>query len=263
MELGEIVAFEKEVNKAQFCENSQTTGENPGWSVVIDGIKGKGDPGILAENLVDVGVKKPRKPPRKPYGWDLKKCNTTTFPWQAHHLVPEKLLPDHEVTVFLAVKSKKKHKKYVLEFDTNYDTNDGLNGRFMPFASTTHQWKEAGASAKKKKQVCYTMMQKTQRQLHQGPHSHTDYSEDPNTESSGYKTAVKKLLKIIYKSTLKHVDICDDCKGKKKGNKTKIRPLESTVNHVHQASDILENLIIDDKIWVSKRAAMFYAEVGY
>lgn len=262
-EIGEIIAFEVEINKSDFCYQAQDVGENPGWSVVIDGIKGKGDPSILASNLVKIGEKKPKKPAKKLYGWDLKKCNTTTFPWQAHHLVPEKLLPKHNITVFLAVKSKKKHKKYVLEFDTNYDTNDGLNGRFMPFASTTHQWLEAGTSAAKKKKICYKMMKLTQRQLHQGPHSNTDYSEDPNAESSGYKTAVKKLLKIIYKATLNHVDNCDDCKGKKKGSKTKIRPLESSVEHVHQASAILENLIIDDKIWVSRRAAMFYAEEGY
>ena len=107
------------------------------------------------------------------------------------------------------------------------------------------------------------MMKLTQRQLHQGPHSHTDYGEDLDTESSGYKTAAKKLLGYVYKATLKHVNICDDCKGKVKGGKIKIRPLESTVNHVHQASDILETLIYDDKIFVSRRAATFFADVGY
>ena len=133
----------------------------------------------------------------------------------------------------------------------------------MPFASTTHQWKLAGTSAKKKRDVCYQMMKRTQRQLHQGPHSHTDYGEDLDTETMGYKQAVKDLLGIVYNATLKHVDICDECKGKKKGKKRKIRPLESSVQHVHQAADIMEGLIVNDKVFVSRRAAVFYADVGY
>jgi hypothetical protein len=268
MELLEIAAFRKQLqSKKKFCDKSQNKDKDPGWKVVIDGIDGgEGDAKVLADNIPKVSEeKKPKLPPKKSKGWDLDKCNTTKFPWQAHHLIPAKLLPKHDVCFFLAKNSKKSHPKYVLEFDTYYDTNDGLNGRFLPFASTTHQWKDAGTSAAKKKDVCFKMMKKTQRQLHQGPHSHTDYlkGEDPNAESKGYKQAVKDLLGIVYHATLKHIDVCEECKGKKKGKKKNIRPLESSVEHVHQAADIMEGLIVNDKVFVSRRAAIFYATVGY
>jgi len=264
MELKEESAFSKKLEDQKlFCDKSENKGEDPGWTVIIDGINGAGDPGILADNIPKVYESKPEKPGKLALGWNLKKCNTKAFPWQAHHLIPEKLLPEHQVCFFLAKNSKKKNPKYILEFDTNYDTNDGLNGRFMPFASTTHQWKEAGESVAKKRDICDEMMKRTQRQLHQGPHSDTDYGEDLDTETKGYKQTVKDLLGIVYKATLKHVDICDECKGKKKGNKRKIRPLESSVQHVHQAADIMERLIVNDKVFVSRKAALFYAEVGY
>ena len=102
MELKELVALENYLkNKKDFCDKTENQGENPGWKVIIDGINGVGDPKILAENIPKVGESKPKKPGKLALGWNLKKCNTTNFPWQAHHLVPEKLLPKHQVCFFL------------------------------------------------------------------------------------------------------------------------------------------------------------------
>lgn len=268
MEINEIISFAEKIvtDDNIFCDESENDSKNPGWKVTIHGIRGESDAKILAKNIPKVVNETIDLPlPKKALGWDVDICTPYQFPWQAHHLIPGKLLPEHEVCFFLAKNSKWDHEDFILEFDTNYDTNDGWNGRFLPFASTTHQWNKAGNSATKKRNVCNKMMKNTLRQLHQGPHSKTDYlqDEDPNAESSGYKQAVRDLLDAVYEATENHVNDCKYCQGKKKANKTKIRPLESTVEHMHQVSTIMESLIINDKVFVSRRAATFYAKIGY
>jgi len=250
--------FEKRLE--QFCDEKKTP-ENPGWTVVIDDIKGgKGDPKVLADNMVSIGKKKPDKPDPGSPPWDLESCTPKKFPWQAHHLVPEKQLPEHKVCVWLTDSPKTKNKKYELSSDTNYDTNHGRNGRFMPFASTTKQWEAAGDNSTKKSEVCVRMMQLTKEQLHQGKHSYTDYGEDLEVETVGYKKQVEDLLDSIHGRTFSHVEGCEVCKKQQSGSKIKVQPLERVVEHMYTVSRILEILIKGRRVWVSRRAYHYSVE---
>lgn len=252
------------IDSDEFC-GQETSPTNPGWNAVIDGIKGGvGDPAELTRKMVAKRIAKPSDPDRVASSglWDLESCGPQKFPMQAHHLVPEKLLPKEPVCVWLTDSPKDKHDKYELTSDTYYDTNAGENGRFMPFASTTHQWKLAGTNATKQQAVCARMMELTGRQLHQGPHSSTDYGEDLDAESAGYKKSVRALLEIVERGVSNHYDTCEHCKGKKKNGKIPVPPLPATVKYMYMVSEILEILIIANSIWVSRRAYRYAVDTG-
>ena len=246
------IGLEKAISSDPYCEQKKSP---TNWSATIDGLKGKGDPAILKTNLLKEFSDPLDGLPKLSAGWDLTKCNPLRFPVQSHHLVPEKQLPKHQVTFWLIKNSKKKHKKYKLAADTSYDTNHEMNGYFMPFASTTHQWSKAPNAGQENK-VCFEMMRLTRLQLHQGPHSKSDYLEEEKIETAGYKEMVKKLLNVIAERTEKHVDGCAVCKDK--GKPIEVQPLEATVRHMYRVSKTLKGLIVLNRIFVSKRAANYY-----
>jgi len=231
-------------------------------NLVIDGIKEKkGDAAILRENMLAAGITEPDQPDSKPRGWDVLSISGTRFPYQTHHLLPEKRLKHEKITAFLTDSPKEKHPDYTLAADTDYDTNGHENGYFMPFASTTHQWKST-TSADRKQRLAFEIMRRTKHQLHQGRHSGTDYieeGEDSKIETSGYHTTAHQLLDKIAERVLNHVQTCTRCRTtKQKDEKVTIRPLKRTVLFMHQASNIIKTLIQANRIFVSRRASIYY-----
>lgn len=267
MELLEKVAIglAKAIQDDEYCGKKKSQSE--GWKAVIEGLQGgKGDPAVLRTNLLAEGQPDPvqgGRPRRLADGWDLFDCDGSRFPYQSHHLVPEKQLPKHKVTFWLIKESGKSHPKYKLAADTNYDTNGAMNGYFMPFASTTHQWSNASSSDRKSK-ICEEMMRRTKIQLHQGPHSYRDYLEEEDIETAGYKDMVEQLLDVVYDRTEVHVETCEVCKGQ--GTPAEVQPLEAVVKHVNRVSKTLKGLLVLNRIFVSQRAADYfnkYREGGF
>src|SRR6267378_5095087 len=240
--------------------------ESKGWKANIHELDGGlGNPAVLRKNIlaadvfdpIDVAAGRPTKGPQG--GWDLNDCDGTHFPYQSHHLVPKKQLSKHQVTLWLIKNSGTSHPKYKLASDTNYNTDNADNGYFMPFASTTDQWVSRPT---KHNQICFEMMRRAKRQLHQGSHSETDYleGEEGNVEHAGYKKMDKRLLEVIYKRTEKrialHVETCKDCKQKPKP--LKVQPLEVVVRDTYRVSGMLKGLLRLNKVFVSRRAANYF-----
>ncbi len=256
MEIGEAVAvLAKELAADPYCGGKKMTG---GGTAVIDGIKGGvGDPAVLREHMLGAHKSEPAKPAKLGAEWDLCDCGTSTFPYQSHHLIPEKQLPGHKVTVWLTDAPKKEHPKYVLSGDTNYDTNAAENGYFMPFACTTHQW-NATSSAIRRGRICFEMMRRTRIQLHQGPHSFTDYLEEDDIETAGYKRMVERFLNMIYDRGELHLELpCEICR-KQASPKIKVQPLEAIVLQMHRVAGLLKILTDSQRIFVSRRAAGYF-----
>lgn len=232
-------------------------------NLVIDGIKEKtGDAALLRDNMLAAEITEPDQPESKPLGWDILSVTRDCFPYQTHHLLPEKRLKDETITSFLTDTPKEKHPKYILSADTDYDTNGHKNGYFMPFVSTTHQWKSTTDTSRKNR-LAYEIMRRTHHQLHQGRHSRVDYieeGEDSKIETSGYHTTAHQLLLKLTDRIVNHVDTCSDCKSEKQENgRTLIRPLKRTVYFMHQASGIMKALIQSNRIFVSRRASTYYS----
>ena len=265
MQLGEAIALTTVTQEEPKCNPKSV--DTKSWKAVIDKIKGgEGSASALLENMSKEGFEPPEYPRRKSGLADLFQCTRSSFPCQTHHLIPEKQLPDHNVTAWLtdSPKSKCKHKEYKMTGDTEYDTNGAKNGYYMPFASTTYQWNVA-KTAQLKNKICFEMMRLTKLQLHQGRHSMSkDYGEDPDVEDfSPYKKQVEEFLSEIERQVTTHVDSCvANCK---KNGKEKIPPLASTVRMVEQASFLLKVLLQRGKIVVSARAGAYrnkYAPSG-
>jgi hypothetical protein len=261
MELKEKVkaAFAKAIGDDQQCEGVRNL--NRGWTAKIDGINGaKGSAETLKDNMLNGYYTAPASDgfrPKKTKGkWDLNDCDPFFFPFQSHHLVPEKQLPKHIVSVWLVRNSKKKHKEYRLAEDTDYDTNHALNGFFLPFTSTTYQWSKM-KGRKNRQLIRFEMMRRTHRQLHQGAHSKTDYLEELDIETAGYKEMVDVLLGVVAERAEKHVKTCVPCKGK--GPKYDVQPSEAVVRQVYRVGKTLQGLIVLNKIFVSRVASTYYA----
>lgn len=241
------------LSKDAYCKFEDSP--DPQWEAVIHTIKGKkGDPVVLRQSMLDVELLDPEPPPPGP-PWDLKKCHTTSFPYQTHHLIPKALLPDHEVCVWLTDSPKNNPTEYQLKADTNYSIDHWRNGMFMPFVSNMRQWQKAGDESTKEL-VAFEVMRRAKIQLHQGSHSAEDFLELEDVETAGYNTMVEKLLLLVSVRTLNHVETCDECKAE---GKKKVRPLLSLVRHTHMVSARLENLLSSWRIFVSKRAAHYFA----
>jgi hypothetical protein len=253
MEIGEACAIADVDQETPKCNPAKTKTKD--WKAIIHGIKGgEGSAATLKSSMEDASIAVPGYPAALAKGWDLFGCDQFTFPTQTHHLIPEKQLPDHKVTAWLtdSPKGPCKHPKYELRKDTNYDTNGAPNGYFMPFASTTHQW---AAKASKQNAVCFEMMRRTKIQLHQGPHSRsTDYMEDLDIETAPYKQQVDEFLNEIDRLVFAHVDLCGFCK---KGSKTQVDPLLSTVAMVEQVSYLMKVLTDRCHVAVSARAGAY------
>lgn len=256
MEIGEAVGIlTGELSADPYCGKQKV---QESGSVVINGIKGGvGSAETLRSNMLGAHMTEPKKPGMQAKGWNLFDCDSSTFPYQSHHLVPEKQLPDHPVTVWLTDSPNEQHPEYVLEKDTGYDTNGAENGYFMPFASTTHQW-NATSSGDKHVKIAFEMMRRTHLQLHQGPHSFTDYLEEvDDVETAGYKSQVEAFLTLIYERGELHVTQCDHCKSQA-SPKIKVQPLAATVRQVNRASALLKSLLVSQRIFVSRRAADYF-----
>jgi hypothetical protein len=259
MEIGEACAL---ADIDQIKPECNPPGVDPtNWKAVIDSIKGgEGSAAVLLENMDEAP---PDYPSKKVGLADLFECDSSTFPCQTHHLIPEKQLPSHHITAWLtdSPQEKCKDKDYKLASDTNYDTNGEMNGLYMPFASTTFQWEKKIA---KRNAVCFEMMRRAKIQLHQGPHSGSkDYSEDPNLELfTPYKKQVEEFLEEVRRVVRTHVDSCDVCK---KNGKQEVVPLLSTVAMVEQVSSLMAVLISRGTVVVSGRAGAYrnkYAPAG-
>jgi hypothetical protein len=198
--------------------------------------------GHLTENIPTCYEEEPEWPPStgKP---NLGNCTKTTWPSQAHHLIPWKQLKAHKTAHYLA---KNKNK---LVDNNHYSVNHGNNGYFMPFASNITDWDSA--SEIKKQKIAIALMDVTGIQLHQSKHSYEAYE----CAEQGYKEAVNKYLNIILNEALIHYDICEQCKSKKQGNK--VPPRMAVVRFVDRASQILKSDIMNKRIFVSKRAAQW------
>jgi hypothetical protein len=256
MEIGEAVAIQMvELEMEEFCKGVKV---KQSGSAVIDDIKGgKGSPDTLRQNMIAATMPEPARAGAAP-PWDLFACDPATFPYQSHHLIPEKQLPKHAVCTWLTDSPKQKHAKYVLAADTKYDTNGAANGYFMPFASTTNEWVTTTSGTRRDK-ICCEMMRRTRMQLHQGPHSMRDYLEEEEIETAGYKKMVSDFLTRIFESFEKHVDSCTPCKNKA-SPKIEVQPLDAAVDQMHTASALLEALTQSQRIFVSKRAANYFKD---
>lgn len=249
------------------CNPKNTKTKN--WKAVLDGIKGcEGSPSDLKNNMDKKSI--PNYPSQLEKGWNLFECSQNTFPTQTHHLIPEKMVPKHPVSTMLtdspngdakngakelASKNNKEYKEYKLKGDTTYDTNGKRNGYFMPFAATTHQWH---AKPAKQMKVCFEMMRLTNKQLHQGKHSKTDYMEQTEVETDGYNTQAEEFLNEIYQQIVDHIEV-EKCEVCKKKNSIEIEPLMSTVKMMEQASFLMKVLTMRNSVAVSRRAGMYIA----
>jgi hypothetical protein len=253
MDIGEAVnILDQATNEDQYCGGKKM--DNPGWKVVIDGIKGgTGDPAVLRQNMLAAEYAEPDSQ----HGHSVHNCSESSFPYQTHHLVPEKQLPDHKVCVWLTDSPKKQDDNYKLKWDTNYDTNGGDNGYFMPFASTTIEWLSTTSGARHAL-ICYEMMRRTRTQLHQGPHSKTDYLEEPDIEHDSYKGKVEEFLTTIADRAASHVEACPKCKDQMEGGKIPVQPLESIVRQMYLVAELLIALVDFNRIFVSRRAADYF-----
>ena len=260
MEIGEEVAMLMASTKDELCKKAE---EAPlkGFECRI-GNKGELDIPTaerLYQSMKTAKALLPSDPPKKGAYWDLDQCTPLAYPLQSHHLIPKMHLPKHDVCVWLA--KKLKNSEWELEKSTNYDTDDARNGMSLPFASNTHQYKNAN-NADEKDKACDKMMFLTKKQLHQGQHTDDSYDdwEEPalhQKEGKGYLGAVDELLQVVHAAALEHYEGCDACK-KSKTKPVKIRPLERMVEAIHQASSLMGSIITSHKRFVSKRAAKYY-----
>jgi hypothetical protein len=199
--------------------------------------------------------------------WNLRDIKKTQFPIQAHHLIPKNHLPDHPVCAFLA-KDYTKHEDYQLTADAPYSCDHANNGYCLPYATPLAEWKKAATLPAderddRKLDLCFKVMKKTGRQLHQGSHRADPYDGpiDDDEEATihgkyGYLEAVDLLLSVVQEGAQEHTEKCEICnKGKTRNGKTKIQPVQAVVRHVDQVSGILKLQIDGNQIFVSEPAA--------
>lgn len=264
MDIGEEVAAVAEfTTSSPLCKKKEEP-EKLGWQCRIGKSGSPGDlPAPTAKRLYDnikaTGGFIPADPPKKGGSWDLDKCTKSAFPFQSHHLIPKMHLPDHDVCMWLAKKAA--NGEWALDESTNYDTDDARNGMALPFASNTYQWKQA-SNGMQQQLICNKMMELTGRQLHQGSHTYEDYGEEDKLhakEKPGYLGAVDKLLDVLHGQTLNHVLLCGDCK-KQASKPIKVRPLERVVDSMHQVSHLMGTIIMNNKRFVSEKAARYLGQ---
>lgn len=262
MELNEAVAkldSMTEDDSKNYCEGKKHNPVQKGPNL-IDGLTGKPTPDRLLANMRKHNERStetpkephiPELPPKKEGSeyWDIEKCNSDTFPWQTHHLIPKKLLPTHPVCVWLT-KKWTKHAKYQLADDTRYSTDHANNGYCLPFVSTCHDWKKA-ASEDAKNAAAEKMMRNTNKQLHQGNHDKQDFDEEEDVEIETYVDSIRRLLTRIYDSAKAHTDHCTPCQ---QTGKREVQPLHRIVDQVDLASLITKLRIDANIIFVSQRA---------
>ena len=214
--------------------------------------------------------------------WKLADVTPTSFPIQAHHLIPKNYLPDHKVCTWLAI-NYTKNPAYQLRYDSNYDTDDHRNGYCLPYATPMAEW---GGGQDHKTWVAFEVMKRTGGlQLHQGSHAtvldkdklealagkpivpditdsdgagDTDDYELSTIHEPGYLNRVGFLLNVVNGKALAHVTKCDICKAKKSGDKTSVLPMQGVTDLMHRVSKIIKILCEANAAHVSGYA-YFYA----
>lgn len=254
MEVGELVsAFISLLDKEPYCDNKAPKSKD--WKARVNkwGIEKNCSGTRLYEQMEKsttwgyLGGPTPFVAKSSP-PWNLAKCTTEQFPIQAHHLIPKNYLPDHPVCAFLA-EGYTKNRRFKLTADTPYDTDHAHNGYCMPYATPLAEWKDAGSDQNQKLQVAFDVMEKTQRQLHQGSHRTAAYSEAPVADAEeasihkgGYLNRVKQFLNAVFAGAVNHANQCSICKPDK--DKRDIEPVESMCRHMDQVSGLIK-LIVD------------------
>ena len=266
MELGEAITAltlglkNKDEN---FCDGKKHAPPQTGPNL-IDGYTGTPTPENLLENMKkhnkrDGSPQIPSHPPKTEGSefWDIEQCSTDTYPFQTHHIIPKKFLPEQAVCVWLT-KEYTKHPEYQLEKDTKYSTDHSNNGYCLPFASTTYDWKKAASDAQKS-DAAFRLMAKTKKQLHQGNHDKQDFDEQDDIELEGYLESIEVLLMRIHDAGIDHANVCEFCK---QAGKKKVQPLDKTVSQVDLVSLITKLRIDANLVFVSQRAYDFYKAHG-
>ena len=206
-------------------------------------------------NLSDSGKSLAEYLGSKPHAGNEAELSDTSWPSQAHHLIPHLTLKSHLVAKWL------KTGDYLFS-DTYYNVDHTNNGKWMPYASSLPEWIKGAtrkADIEKNRILMFKVMGLAKIQLHQGRHSSSDrygIGEAP------YKDRVKQYLKKIKNNAVSHYAgdrSCEDCKSNKYNNK--YPPRENTVKYVDKASELIEKDIDKCKIFVSRIAAEF-AETG-
>lgn len=242
-QMGEGVAFlAREVEREQECEHPD---EKVVWKCKLDGKSSS-----LEKNLWDhCGVPKPANVP------SVKLVTYSSWPSQAHHLIPWQQLRKHPITQWLAEKPPKAPAR--LWADNDYSVDHGMNGKFMPYVAALAEWKHANGA--EKQELAEVVMGAAGIQLHQGPHSYKEYG----VGEAGYKTRVAEYLQYIHRETLNHYHgppACEDCAEKAQAKK--LPPRRNVVRFVDRASSRLEIDINMGRIFVSRRAASFAGDGG-
>jgi hypothetical protein len=193
----------------------------------------------------------------------LQAVSPTSFPLQAHHLIPKNTLPKHAVCLWLA--KKWDDDDYQLVEDTPYNTDHANNGYAMPYALPLKEWKTA-KNNQQKNAVAFRVMDLTGVQLHQGSHAEeldptkakaivetlrlpnvtpaagsgdSDDFEEAEIHSDGYVNQIKKLLNAVAGRIEDHVRTCTQgCKKSESKGKTMVRPLQDAVRLMNRVSFI-------------------------
>ena len=185
----------------------------------------------------------------KPHANSAQELSSTSWPSQAHHLIPHKTLKSHPVAALV-----KKGK--TLYEDANYDVDHKKNGIWLPYASSLPEWSTLDARGKRR--LMFEVMALSGLQLHQGPHSSSKYGMG----EAGYKQRVKQYLGKIQNNAISHyagLSPCQDCKSKSQNGKYPAR--DEPKRYLDMASYCLKKDILNCKIFVSKIASEF-AQVG-
>jgi hypothetical protein len=98
----------------------------------------------------------------KPHAASEAGLSSSSWPSQAHHLIPHLTLKKHAVKDFL------KKGDFIYD-DTKYNVDHRNNGKWMPYASSLPEWKKY--SPQKKRELMFKVMSLSRIQLHQGKHS--------------------------------------------------------------------------------------------
>jgi hypothetical protein len=194
----------------------------------------------------------------------LAAVDETSFPLQAHHLIPKNYLPKHDVCVWLC-EAWDKNDEYKLVEDAPYNTDHANNGYAMPYATPLKEWKRA-KNDKDKTAVAFRVMAQTGVQLHQGSHAaeldpakiqeavragvfpvvtsasaggDSDDFEEALIEPDGYLNQIGEFLNAAASRIEEHVLECT--KGCVKGesdDKLEVRPLLDAVRLMNRVSFI-------------------------
>lgn len=240
--------------------------EKTNWKVNLSG-SGK----ILGDNLKN-----------KPDATSVDDLSRTSYPSQAHHLIPNARLnpnakgaddnPPHLAHKLLMEGS-------ILYADTDYDINHKNNGKWMPYAHRLKEWvsaskaktmiagksKEAADKIKLKiksnnKKLVESVMRASNIQIHQGSHSYKRFGKG----EAGYLTRVDQYLDKIRNHGISHFASkpgCKDCADKKKDNL--YPPRENTIRYFDEASRLINIDINLCRIFVSEAASKFHEDFKF